>query len=77
VPNMGAAFVVKAFVTVVIGGANVVIGVGAGAFMLSLVETALTFRYGPLIGQVGLLIAVIIAIRLMPRGFTGLLRAAR
>lgn len=69
-PNMGGGFVVPAFVTVIVGGADVLIGTAPAAGVLSAVQSALTSGYGTLIGQVGLLLAVVLAIRALPKGIS-------
>lgn len=71
VPTMGAAFIVEAFVTVVVGGADVFLGTAPAAVILAIIRTALTAWQGQLVGQIGLLIAVIIVIRVLPRGLSG------
>ena len=61
-PTMGAAFLIESFVTVVVGGANV---------LLAVVRTALNGWGGQIIGQIGMLLAVIVVIRLLPEGLSG------
>jgi urea transport system permease protein len=68
VPTMGSSFIVQAFVTVVVGGANVLVGTIPAATILSVIQTILTASYGQLIGQIGLLVTVIVVIRLLPQG---------
>lgn len=71
VPTMGTAFIMEAFVTVVVGGADVFVGTAPAAAVLAVVKAALTSWHGQLFGQIGLLIAVILVIRLLPKGITG------
>lgn len=71
VPTMGSAFVVEAFVTVVVGGADVFLGTAPAALVLGVIKAALTSWQGQLAGQIGLLVAVIIVIRILPRGISG------
>lgn len=71
VPTMGATFIMEAFVTVVVGGADVFLGTAPAAALLAVVKAGLTSWQGQLFGQIGLLIAVIIVIRLLPKGVTG------
>ncbi len=73
VPTMGGAFIVQAFVTVVVGGANALVGAAPAAAILGVVQSALAASYGQTIGQIGLLIAVILVVRLLPRGLSGVL----
>jgi branched-chain amino acid transport system permease protein len=77
VPTMGTTFIMEAFVTVVVGGADVFLGTAPAAAALAIVKASLTSWYGQLFGQIGLLIAVIIVIRLLPRGVSGFLLRER
>lgn len=70
VPTMGATFMVESFVTVVVGGADIFVGAAPAAAILAVIRASLTAWYGQLFGQIGLLIAVIIVIRLMPGGLS-------
>lgn len=71
VPTMGSAFIVQAFVTVVVGGADVLLGAAPAAAVLAFIQSALTASYGQLIGQVGLLLTVIVVVRVIPKGVSG------
>ncbi|WP_062218973.1 ABC transporter permease subunit [Aureimonas sp. D3] len=77
VPTMGSAFVVEAFVTVVVGGADVFLGTAPAAAILGIVKAALTSWQGQLFGQIGLLVAVIVVIRVLPRGISGFILRER
>lgn len=77
VPTMGTNFIVQAFVSVVVGGANVIAGTTPAAGILAIIQTALTASYGQLFGQIGLLLTVIIVIRLMPQGLGHLFGRSR
>ncbi|PRD40607.1 branched-chain amino acid ABC transporter permease [Phyllobacterium phragmitis] len=71
VPTMGSAFIVEAFVTVVIGGADIFLGTAPTAAILGVIKAALTSWHGQLAGQIGMLLSVIIVIRILPRGISG------
>ncbi len=71
IPTMGAGFIVEAFVTVVVGGANVLLGTAPAAAVLAIIRSGLNAWYGQVIGQIGLLIAVILIVRVLPNGFSG------
>lgn len=71
VPTMGATFIMEAFVTVVVGGADVFLGTAPAAFFLAIIKAAMTSWQGQLFGQIGLLVAVIIVIRILPKGISG------
>lgn len=73
IPTMGATFVVESFVTVVVGGSNVLLGTAPAGVLLAAVRTALNAWAGQIIGQIGMLIAVIIIIRVLPEGISGFL----
>jgi urea transport system permease protein len=77
VPTMGSNFIVQAFVSVVVGGANVIAGTTPAAGILALIQTGLTASYGQLFGQIGLLVTVIVVIRLMPQGLGNLFTRSR
>jgi len=77
VPTMGTTFIMEAFVTVVVGGADVFLGTAPAAALLAVVKATLTSWYGQLFGQIGLLVAVIVVIRVLPRGISGFLLRER
>lgn len=77
VPTMGTGFIVQAFVTVVVGGANVLVGTTPAAAVLAAIQASLTASYGQLFGQIGLLLTVIVVIRLMPQGLGNFFNRAR
>jgi len=67
VPTMGSTFIMEAFVTVVVGGADIFLGTAPAAAVLGVVKATMTSWQGQLFGQIGLLIAVIIVIRFILR----------
>ena len=71
VPTMGAQFITEAFVTVVIGGGDVLLGTAPAGGYPRLHPLGDDPWQGQLAGQIGLLIAVIIVIRVLPRGISG------
>jgi branched-chain amino acid transport system permease protein len=73
IPTMGAGFIVESFVTVVVGGANVLLGTAPAGIVLAAVRTALNSWGGQIVGQIGMLIAVILVIRILPAGLSGVL----
>ena len=73
IPTMGATFIVESFVTVVVGGANVLLGTAPAGLLLAAVRTLLNASQGQIVGQIGMLLAVIVIIRLLPEGISGLL----
>jgi branched-chain amino acid transport system permease protein len=70
-PTMGTGFVVEAFVTVVVGGADVLSGTAPASIVLAAIRAAFTALYGQVYGLIGLLVTVCVVIRLLPDGFSG------
>jgi urea ABC transporter permease protein UrtB len=77
VPTMGAQFIMEAFVTVVVGGGDVFLGTAPAGVALGFVKALMTTWQGQLAGQIGLLVAVILVIRILPRGISGLILRER
>lgn len=72
-PELGAGFLVEAFVAVVVGGPSVLLGTPLAGGFLGIIDAVFTYGWGTFIGQVALLTAAIFAIRLLPDGITGLI----
>jgi urea ABC transporter permease protein UrtB len=70
-PTMGTSFVVESFVTVVVGGADVLTGTAPASAVLAVIRAACTLAWGQVFGLIGLLVTVCIVIRLLPDGFAG------
>jgi len=71
VPTMGAAYIAKAFITVITGGSAILAGTLSASVLLGAVNTVGTFLTTPVLGEVVLLIVAIVLLRLLPRGITG------
>jgi branched-chain amino acid transport system permease protein len=72
VPGLGSSFLVDAFVTVVVGGASVLVGtIGAGA-LLGGVNALFSNLFGTFFGQIAMLLTTIFVIRILPQGLTDL-----
>ena len=71
VPVIGATYIAKAFITVISGGATALAGTMSAAVVLGTVNQAVTFMTTPVVGEVALLVAAIILLRLLPSGITG------
>ncbi len=71
VPTIGAAYIAKAFITVVSGGTAILSGTAVAATLLGGINTAATFAFTPVIGEVALLVAAVILLRILPQGITG------
>ena len=77
VPTMGGQFITEAFVTVVVGGGDVFLGTAPAGVVLGFIKSFMTTWEGQLAGQIGLLVAVILVIRVLPRGISGLILRER
>ncbi|MBN9509517.1 MAG: branched-chain amino acid ABC transporter permease [Alphaproteobacteria bacterium] len=76
-PTMGTGFVVESFVTVVVGGADVLTGTAPASAVLAIIRAACTAAWGQVFGLIGLLVTVCIVIRVLPEGFSGWLMRRR
>ena len=70
-PTIGATYIAKAFITVISGGAAILAGTAAGSILLGGINGIFSFIAGSTFGEIALLLAAIILLRLMPRGITG------
>lgn len=70
-PTIGATYIAKAFITVISGGAAILAGTTSASVLLGSINGIVSFGIGPTMGEVALLVAAIILLRLMPRGITG------
>lgn len=70
-PTIGATYIAKAFITVVSGGAAILAGTTTASVLLGLINGVVSFVTGPTMGEVALLLAAIILLRLLPQGITG------
>ena len=70
-PSIGAIYIAKAFITVISGGASILAGTTAASILLGGINGIMAFLTGPTLGEVALLAAAIILIRLLPTGITG------
>lgn len=71
-PSFGVGFLMPSFVTVIVGGANPLIGTLLSGGLLGVVNSVLAALWGTFYGRLGLLIVAIVVIRLIPLGFSGL-----
>jgi branched-subunit amino acid ABC-type transport system permease component len=70
-PTIGAAYVAKCFITVIGGGASIVMGTAASSTLFGAVNQIATYVTTPVFGEVALLAAAIVLIRALPQGITG------
>ncbi|MBX5453566.1 MAG: branched-chain amino acid ABC transporter permease [Acidobacteriia bacterium] len=71
VPTMGTAYIAKAFITVITGGAAMLVGTLSASVLLGAAGVLGTFLTTPVLGEAALLALAIVLVRLLPRGITG------
>lgn len=71
VPTAGTYYIAKAFITVISGGASVIAGLLSSATLFGIVSEVFTFSVNSMVGEIALLVAAVILLRLMPQGITG------
>ena len=71
VPTSGGAYIAKAFITVIAGGPSLVAGMFSSSSLFGVVNQLFTFAVSPVIGEVALLVAAVVLLRLLPQGITG------
>lgn len=71
VPTTGGTYIAKAFITVISGGASIIVGLLSSATLFGLVSQLFTFAASPVVGEVALLVAAVVLLRLLPQGITG------
>ncbi|WP_449220928.1 ABC transporter permease subunit [Tistrella mobilis] len=70
-PTMGAAYIAKAFITVVAGGTSIIAGGATASGLFGFINQTASYLTTPVIGEVFLFVAAIILIRLLPQGISG------
>ena len=71
VPTIGVVFGAKAFITVIGGGGSVIIGTISASSVFGTINQVTSFVSTPVMGEVAMLLAAIILVRLLPTGITG------
>ena len=71
VPTSGGAYIAEAFITVIAGGPSLIAGLFSSASVFGIVNQIFTFAVSPVIGEVALLVAAVVLLRLLPQGITG------
>jgi branched-subunit amino acid ABC-type transport system permease component len=69
-PGMGSAYVAKAFITVVGGGASILAGTTSASLLFGTINQMASFLTTPVFGEVILFISAIVLIRLLPQGIS-------
>jgi branched-chain amino acid transport system permease protein len=70
-PSIGVAYVAKSFITVIGGGAAIVTGAASASALFGAINQIATYATTPVFGEVALLAAAIVLIRVLPQGITG------
>ncbi|WP_375590400.1 branched-chain amino acid ABC transporter permease [Hoeflea alexandrii] len=71
VPTSGGAYIAKAFITVIAGGPSLITGLMASSGLFGFINQIFTFAVSPVMGEVALLVAAVVLLRLLPQGVTG------
>jgi urea transport system permease protein len=69
--TMGFNYAVGSYMVLVLGGVGNLLGVPTGGFLIGEGETLLAYKYNSVIGELLVFIAIVIAIRVFPRGIFG------
>lgn len=70
-PASGANYIAKAFITVISGGTAVVSGMLSSAALFGTVAQSFTLLSTPAVGEIALLLAAVVLLRLLPTGISG------
>ena len=71
VPTSGGAYIATAFITVIAGGPSLIAGLLSSASLFGAVNQIFTFAISPVVGEVALLVAAVVLLRVLPKGVTG------
>jgi urea transport system permease protein len=71
VPTMGAAYIARAFITVISGGSAALTGTLLASGIFGFVNTSITFLSNAALGDVALLVTALVVLRCFPQGITG------
>jgi urea transport system permease protein len=69
--TMGFTYAVGSYMVLVLGGVGNLLGVPTGALLIGQGETLIAYKYNSVIGELLVFIAIVIAIRIFPRGIFG------
>ena len=70
-PSSGGAYIAKAFITVITGGAAVITGTLSSSIIFGTINQVVSFGSTPVIGEIAMLAFAVALLRLMPQGITG------
>jgi urea transport system permease protein len=69
--DMGFGYAVSSYMVIVLGGVGNFLGIPTGGFLIGEGTTLLAYLYNTVIGQLLVFVAIVIAIRVFPRGIFG------
>jgi urea transport system permease protein len=69
--DMGFDYAVSSYMVIVLGGVGNFLGIPTGGALIGEGTTLLAYRYNTVIGQLLVFVAIVIAIRVFPRGIFG------
>jgi len=70
-PSSGGAYIAKAFITVITGGAAVITGTLSSSIIFGTINQVVSFGSTTVIGEIAMLAFAVVLLRLMPQGITG------
>ena len=70
-PTIGGSYIGRAFITVISGGTAPLAGTASASLLFGIINQVATFLTNPVYGEVALLLAAIVLIRILPQGITG------
>jgi branched-chain amino acid transport system permease protein len=70
-PTIGGSYIDRAFITVISGGAAPLAGTASASILFGVINQIATSLTNPVYGEVALLLAAIVLIRILPQGITG------
>ena len=70
-PTIGGSYIGRAFITVIGGGPSALAGTVSASSLFGVINQLATFATNPVYGEVALLAAAIVLIRVYPQGITG------
>ena len=70
-PSSGGAYIAKAFIVVITGGATVIAGTLSSSVIFGTINQLVSFGSTPVFGEIAMLALAIVLLRLMPQGITG------
>ena len=69
--DMGFSYAVGSYMVIVLGGVGNLLGIPTGGFLIGEGTTLLAYRFNTVIGQMLVFVAIVLAIRVFPRGIFG------